>query len=198
MTTQQNETIAVWQSESQALTSCDRVFLERIKQRGDVIDFNTLQIACDVRDYILERRDLDAKTIYQEVAVYALRGRRARTVRDWVEAIAGFSDVSLQGWSQAGLTMSHFKAARKLYRDGQVEAPADALDACINHSMESRPLTVEEMETLYDPPKPANEQIAEFLEWLKGVLLRRPPFGWDRKKAERFDKWLKQGKEFLK
>lgn len=180
------------------LTECDPSFLNEMQEAGDAIELNTMKIAMRTRDYIKEH-EIEAQQVYYEVATYSLRGRSPRTVRYWVEAIRGFSDKSLKGWREAGLTMSHFEAARKLARDEHIEAPAIALDACINQREHSnRPLTVDQMISLFDPAPPANEQIAEFREWLENVLNRKPPFGWNEKKIREFSNWQEEGKRFLK
>lgn len=188
----------VWQEECQTLTLCDPEFLKRIRKRGRKISFHTLRIAIDVRSYIDDHPEIPIEQVYYEVATYALDGRRPRTVRDWVEAIRGFSVTSLTLWHASRLTMSHFKAARKLYRDEKVEYPSLALDACINQSPDGiRPLTVDEMELLFNPAPPAPEQLWSFREWLMEVLKKKPPFGWDKKKIDQFETWKEEGKRFL-
>jgi len=186
--------------ESQALTLlyCEPGFISEQKVRGEKIELNTLEIAVATRDYIRDHPDLEVMRVYYEVATYSLRGRSPRTVRYWVEAIAGFANKSLLGWHLQGLSMAHFEAARRLYRDGFIDDPAQALDACFNYSEGyTRPLTVDQMVTLYDPPEPANEQLAKFREWLQSILKKRAPFGWPAKKIKRFEAWKDEGKEFL-
>jgi len=182
------------------LTYCSSAFLLRVKTEGDKIELSTLKIAMSVRDYIDLNSDIEAQRVYYEVATYALRGRTPRTVRYWVEAIRGYTNQALSYWHNIGLTMSHFETARRLYRDDLVDDPAQALDACINEREHSnRPLTVNQMEALYNPAKPANEQIADFEDWMRDVVLKRKaPFGWSDKKIKRFEIWKEEGKEFLK
>jgi len=188
----------VYQEKCQSLTFCSPEFLAEIKEHGDTIEFNIFEIAQKVRDYMISNATIPVETVYYEIATYALRGRKPRTVRDWVEGIAGFQDESITGWTEAGLTMSHFKSARKLYRDDFVESPSEALDACINQRKESdRPLTVSQMENLFLPVETGQEELFKFATWLRSILDRQPPAFWPESKRKEFSSWLDYGKKFM-
>lgn len=150
---------------------CPADFLERQHERGKHIRREVFNIAVDTRDMIDEiGRDEGAiMQVYAEVAEAI--GYRARTVRYWVEGIRGFTDNSISGWLAAGLSMEHFTQARKLYRDGRVDSPGEALDACINTGQDDgSPLTVDQMVSLFEEQETELQQFYRSLSGIRASL----------------------------
>ena len=191
-------------------TVCGNAFLSRIAEIFSGIDMSTISAAINIRDFIVDNPTIPIMQVYAELAEYSIRGRSARAVRDWIEAIAGLPDEKLLAWHAAGLSMGHFKMARKLYKDmdGELDenenpilpSPAAALDNAVKHGGDNgnRPMTIAEMVSFYEGEETIAQRVwREFRVKLEKALEIKAPIHWSDDKLKRYKSWLASGAEFL-
>lgn len=135
---------------------------ERLSELGRYNTESKVEAARIVKDYIdeMDRGDEFVYDVYRDAG--AAYGVAARTFREYVESIRGYSDKSISGWLDARVPFAVFPIAKRIYNahsrmDANEKAshpgaiaysPADVLDAAVNRG-DTKPLTVDEIETLF-------------------------------------------------
>lgn len=119
------------------------------------------------------------------------------TLRRWCDIQATYATLAktVKGGRELIdlFTQDHLYRARKLYLNGKVESPFDALKWCLPDG--GVMASADEMYDHFEPRKPSEEKPQEVaLSWLRKLPVK---FNWDVAKKERFEKWLIAGKEFF-
>lgn len=121
------------------------------------------------------------------------------TLRDYMGKIREYTAEQLRNWIENGISFDHMEKAARLAEVAH-KTPERLLNEALDPGNETgAPMTVREMVTfaMSEVPQQMKAETYHFTVLYERLGKFPNRFGWERNKAERFNSWLEQGKEFF-
>lgn len=163
----------------------------RRAKRGNLLLVKSL---CELRELLSDCEHNGAMQLQHKKEFCKAYGYAMETLRDYIGKIREYSYEQLIYWIDSGVSFDHLEKANT-HAEAKQMTPAQLLDFAVEEKM-----TVDEMVSfaLGEKETPAHTVQAKrwfikALGWLEKVSQRA---GWDVKKQERYNEWIKEGWEF--